>query len=50
MSHYCVGRLLLSLLHLFAICLGSTIDGDEKSHWIEFPQSLQVMLQVLGTT
>lgn len=26
MSHYCVGRLLLSLLHLFAICLGSTME------------------------
>lgn len=31
-------------------CQGSTIAADEKSHWIEFPQSLQVMLQVLGTT
>ncbi len=38
------------ILLLFAICLGSNVAGNEKSQWIEFPQSLQVMFQVLGTT
>lgn len=56
MSHYCVYSVFSTvdfcrvLLHLFAFCLSSNIAGNEKSHWIEFPQSLQVMLQVLGTT